>query len=373
MTDESDDRKKKMRSLRARRLRGHQAAATCCIPSRLTPTLVATAGEDGRVCFFDLRCKDVQLVIELGNDHPVSSLCYNQDNESVIYVSAGAQVKCFDVHKATSWKPLETYSHNKDEINQVVCNSRSSYIAAADDNGDIKIIDIREHCPYKTLRTVISGGLDSKLVMWDFSRGRPYHALDFGINASRGGVPQCYNPAFVHAIAVPEIDMLDRVKKMCAVARGDGVISVVDIESEISCGKLKKMPEPRKGSRTRPKASLIDAGQETATMLHLDYSLGGHTAAASSVTFSLFGERGKLIVSGGNDQAVKVWDWRRYLEDAQISGETVVPFSVNLQKKVNWLCTTPSVSENLVVCDTSKVVYSRKVAWILDQSVVIIL
>ncbi|GAB2231317.1 hypothetical protein Droror1_Dr00010323 [Drosera rotundifolia] len=363
-----------MKSARARRLRGHQAAATCCIPSRQTPALVATAGEDGRVCFFDLRCKDVQLMIELGNDHPVSSLCYNQDNESVIYVSAGAQVKCFDVHKATSWKPLETYRHNKDEINQVVCNSRSSYIAAADDNGDIKIIDIREQCLYKTLRAghssicgtvqflpwkpweVISGGLDSKLVMWEFSRGRAYHVLDFGINASGGGAPQCYNPAFVHAIAVPEIDMLDRVKKMCAVARGDGVISVVDIESEISCGKVKKMPEPRKESRMRPKTSLIDAGQETATMLHLDYSLGGHTAAASSVTFSLFGERGKFIVSGGNDQAVKVWDWRRYLEDAQISGETVVPFSVNLQKKVNWLCTTPSVSENLVVCDTSKVV-----------------
>ena len=27
---------------------------------------------------------------------------------------------------------------------------------------------------------VISGGLDSKLVMWDFSKGRPYKIVDFG-------------------------------------------------------------------------------------------------------------------------------------------------------------------------------------------------
>lgn len=29
--------------------------------------------------------------------------------------------------------------------------------------------------------SVITGGLDSKLVMWDFSKGRPYKIVDFGI------------------------------------------------------------------------------------------------------------------------------------------------------------------------------------------------
>lgn len=28
---------------------------------------------------------------------------------------------------------------------------------------------------------VITGGLDSKVVMWDFSKGRPYKIVDFGI------------------------------------------------------------------------------------------------------------------------------------------------------------------------------------------------
>ena len=32
--------------------------------------------------------------------------------------------------------------------------------------------------------SVISGGLDSKLVMWDFSKGRPYKIVDFGKQSS---------------------------------------------------------------------------------------------------------------------------------------------------------------------------------------------
>lgn len=72
--------------------------------------------------------------------------------------------------------------------------------------------------------------------------------------------------------------------------------------------------------------------------------------------FSLFGVRGKFIVSGGNDAFVKVWDWSKYLDDGQCSctGD-LLPLSINVSKKVNWLCTTPSDSENIVVCDTSRV------------------
>jgi hypothetical protein len=31
---------------------------------------------------------------------------------------------------------------------------------------------------------VITGGLDAKLVMWDFSKGRPYKILDFSMYLS---------------------------------------------------------------------------------------------------------------------------------------------------------------------------------------------
>ncbi|KAL7174656.1 hypothetical protein ACSBR2_033824 [Camellia fascicularis] len=51
--------------------------------------------------------------------------------------------------------------------------------------------------------------------MWDFSEGRPQKLVDFGVpDADSGGsAGQCLNLAFVHAIAVPEVDMVDRLGK----------------------------------------------------------------------------------------------------------------------------------------------------------------
>ncbi|XP_023913380.1 uncharacterized protein LOC112024964 [Quercus suber] len=64
-----------------------------------------------------MQCKDVQLVMEIGKE-PISSLCFKSGNEDIIYASSGMEVQCFDVHMATSWKPLQSYSYNKEEINQ---------------------------------------------------------------------------------------------------------------------------------------------------------------------------------------------------------------------------------------------------------------
>ncbi|ESR62778.1 hypothetical protein CICLE_v10015641mg [Citrus x clementina] len=361
-----------------RRLRGHKATATCCIASRDRPGFVATSGEDGCVCWFDLRSKDVQLVTDVGNG-PVTSLCFKSGNEDIIYVSSGKEVKSFDVHMPASWRPLESYNYNKEEINQIVCNPKSSFLACADDGGDVKIIDIRQHCLYKTLRAghssicssvqfipwkpweVISGGLDSKLVMWDFSKGRPNKIVNFGLPENNGNSGQCYNPAFVHAIAIPDADMLDKTKKICVVAKGDGVVDVINIESELNISRSKSTTKPLKGSQSTSKVNIRDAEMEIldhsgGKRLHLDYSVGGHTAAASCVAFSMFGERGKYLISGGNDKLVKVWDCSRFQGVQTSINNDLLIKNINLNKKVNWLCTTPTESENLVVCDTSKVV-----------------
>ncbi|CAI9087234.1 OLC1v1021258C1 [Oldenlandia corymbosa var. corymbosa] len=362
-----------------RRLKGHKAIATYCIASRDRPGLVATAGEDGCVCFFDLRCKDVLLVMDVGNNNPISSLCFKTGNENIIYVSAGNEVRCYDVNLAASWKPLESYSYNKDEINQIACNPKSSFLAAADDCGDVKIVDIRNHCLYKTLRAghsticssvqflpwrpweVITGGLDSKLFMWDFSKGRPQKVADFGMPdmTNTGDSGQCLNPAFVHSLAVPDIDVVDKVGKICAVARGDGAVNVLNIELELAAIKSKTSSKTKKVTKSVSDSSISPGPLHVGSRkkLHLEHSMGGHSAAVSCVTFSLFGEKGKFIISGGNDKSVKVWDWYDSYDAGAISGGTnILSKNFGLSKKVNWLCTTPMDSENLVVCDTSRVV-----------------
>ncbi|XP_057998377.1 uncharacterized protein LOC131177435 [Hevea brasiliensis] len=359
-----------------RRLRGHKATATCCTASRLRPGIVATAGEDGCVCWFDMRCKEAQLVLEVGQE-PISSLCFMPGNEDIIYISSGSEVKCFDVNMVTikRYRLLQSYNYNKEEINQVACNSKSTFLASADDSGDVKIIDIHQHCLYKTLRAghtsicssvqfipwrpwgVITGGLDSKLVMWDFSKGRPIKIVDFGVPEMKGSsMAQCFNPAFVHAIAVPDADMLDKSGNVCIVGRGDGALDVINIESELAATRSKCTTKAHKGSQSTSKGSITTPGTE-GKRLHLDYTLGGHVAAVSCVAFSLFGERGKFIITGGNDKSVKVWECSRYLDVGQsVSNDNILHHNINLSKKVNWLCTTPTESENLVVCDTTKVV-----------------
>ncbi|KAL5989712.1 hypothetical protein ACLOJK_010606 [Asimina triloba] len=243
----------------------------------------------------------------------------------------------YEISEGSSWKPLESYSYNKEEINQIAFSTKSSFLAAADDSGDVKV-------------PIITGGLDSKLVMWDFSRGRPYSVVDFGMPGTGGCEPsssaaQCFNPAFVHAIAVPEMDTLDGSSKICAVARGDGMVAVIDIESELTVAKSKSSSKLKKGSHSSSRDGAVQ-GESTSghdqngkRFLLLDYAVGGHNAAVSCVTFSLFGEKGKFIVSGGDDALVKVWDWSKYYDVGVDSGESnssdLHPLNIDVGKKVS--------------------------------------
>jgi len=52
---------------------------------------------------------------------------------------------------------------------------------------------------------------------------------------------------------------------------------------------------------------------------------------------------------------VKIWDWSKGFSSERNSDAELV-LDIDVKKKVNWLCTTPTDSDNLIVCDTSKVV-----------------
>lgn len=112
-----------------------------------------------------------------------------------------------------------------------------------------------------------------------------FSAATFDVSSGIAG--RCVNPAFVHAIAVPEVDMLDKLDKICAAARGDGAIDVINIETEMAATKSKSSSNSRKGSHSRSKdgssSSNTDADQNGKKRLHLNYTLGGHTAAVSSL------------------------------------------------------------------------------------------
>lgn len=350
-----------------RRLKGHKAAATCCVSSNPNPGIIASASEDGSICFFDLRCKDDAVIATnvTNNEAAISSLCFKSGNENVVFAASCNRIFSFDVCMASStWKPLDAYNFNTDEINQISFSPNSYFLAAADDSGEVKIIDTRQNCLYKTLRAVhtsicstvqfipwkpwsaITGGLDCKLAMWDFSKGRAQKVVDYGTSQVNGEgssnpIGQWFNPTFIHSVAVPDMDSQSKLRKVCAVAKGDAVVDVIELESK----PLTKSNHGKKYPTT------IEDGKK----IQLDYTLGGHTAAVSCVSFSKFGEKGKYLISGGNDASVKIWDWAKYFDNAEANETKERVLEINVKRKINWLCTTPNDSDNLVVCDTSKV------------------
>uniref|UniRef100_A0A804MYA9 Transducin/WD40 repeat-like superfamily protein n=1 Tax=Zea mays TaxID=4577 RepID=A0A804MYA9_MAIZE len=340
-----------------RRLRGHKkGAVTCCVASSARPGVVASSGEDGCLCWFDLRTKDALLTMEAANK-PISSICFKPGNEDFVYISAGNEILSFDVRMGTQSKPLETYNYNRDEINQIAVSSKG-FLAAADDSGDVKIVNTIQKCLYKRLReahtsicssvqfipwrpwTAITGGLDSKLAAWDFSKGRTLFSIDYGSpelqnGSSSGSAGQCFNPAFVHSVAVSEEGILGGLYKVCAVARGDGAVDVVDLEYELAPAKSKGPPRAAILTTRSKGAELGDGScnQSRAKRIHLDYTMGGHTAAVSCVAFSAFGEKGKFLISGGNDASVKLWDWSKGFY-SETNSKVDLVLDIDVKKKV---------------------------------------
>lgn len=51
--------------------------------------------------------------------------------------------------------------------------------------------------------------------------------------------------------------------------------------------------------------------------------------------FSQFGEKGKFIVSGGNDKCIKLWNWSGVPEAEETgSNNDILHMNINLSKKV---------------------------------------
>lgn len=103
---------------------------------------------------------------------------------------------------------------------------------------------------------------------------------------SSSNIGQCFNPAFVHLVAVPEVDTVAGLDKVCAVARGDGVVDVIEGESEpVRMSKTSTLRKSQLGSKDGKKQA-SDGHTNSKSMgkrIQLDYSLGGHTAAVSCV------------------------------------------------------------------------------------------
>jgi WD40 repeat protein len=310
---------------------------------------IVTGGEQGELCVWS---PDGTIVGKhtFEGDDDITSVACSQRRPDLIYVAVGAQIPALDLKQLDT--PLFTFRFNEEEINQLVLNEKEEYLAACDDSGHIKVINLFDKRVHKTLRKhtnicatvafhprrpwdLFSGGYDSKLIQWDFSRGRSVCVIDMEELGVHGGESSSYliNPPFVHSLA------------------------------------------------TSNTGQYMACGTEGATiqLFHINkynpeyfVTLCSHTQGVSQVHFPK--SKPEHLVSGGNDGKILVWDMSRLSSCSTVSNglpsidssnnqassqaaHQPVPsntpiFTIDHGGKVNWLTSINRNNETfLIVAD----------------------
>ncbi len=197
---------------------------------------------------------------------------------------------------------LHRYAVNNDEINSLALSPNGTYLAAADDTGAIKIVNVRTHQLHKTLTgchsnicaavsfrphnpwELLSCGLDAQLVRWNFATGRPVRRWQMGAELVQSdstqvmisrllgnkrsrlckciagttscgrtaalpkerlhGAVQAFNPPLAHSIDMASPPWAPRqFGRLVAVARGDGHVALYDADHVD--------PGPKKGKKVK--------------------------------------------------------------------------------------------------------------------------
>ena len=399
-TSESRSPMEKVRTLAAPE--GTGSILCCALSPHGARASLALGGEDAAACVLDLRAGASsspvthRLAADLGcfdADDAVTSVTWHPTREHVLLCGHGQVVTAWDIRALPSSSSasdsaaaavasmslncnrdnndgeddadakaprgrVHRYAFNNDEVNSVCVDKKGRRICAADDGGEIAVVDIadtsshsgklikllknghaniasgaqfRDHKPYD----VVSGGLDCVVCKWDHSRTTPVATWRVGdlaaaeaaaeaeANASIDGessvgpAPMC-NPPMVHAVACANGLECVETRRLVAAACGDGTVALVDLDlpapgAKTSSGKSKSNKKGGKGSsnKTDKTGGVFGATRRVLFLGRDPGTLGdiGHAGACNAVTFAGW-SGGRYVVTGGNDKRVGVWDWR---------------------------------------------------------------
>ena len=223
-------------------------------------------------------------------------------------------------------KPLHQFSFNREEINEICIHQNGNFLCACDDSGEIKVIDVENAKVFKTLSRchtnicstvkfnprkpweLVSGGLDCKIVRWDFSRGRPISEVTIQAGGSQTG-SYMVNPPMVHCI-----DILRNFSIVCGL--GNGSVAVYALNG--------------KGLQEKSSSALHSAGV-------------AHVCCAD-----LSSDDKTLVFSGGNDGKIFISELKQEHSAGADRAADVYKLKsvsrINHRSKVNWLTFQGSVS-----------------------------
>ena len=262
---------------------GHTVSILCVEPGH--DGMIVTGAEEGELTVWDSQGAVLHKK-QFDGIGDVTSVCASKQNTNLIYVSCGVTIFCIDLREFQN--PVREIKVNEEEINQIKLNESENYLAACDDSGMIKLINVFDWKVYKTLRKhtniassvifrpkrtwdLLSAGFDCQLIQWDFSKSRPYCTIDMNdFGETRDNVTSyLVSPPFIHSMDI----------------NSDGSLVACATEN----GHVKLFQSNKRN-------------------LAFNCNLTGHTASVSQVHFPKFEGGEHILLSAANDSRVFIWN-----------------------------------------------------------------
>ncbi|XP_035239861.1 WD repeat-containing protein 53 isoform X1 [Anguilla anguilla] len=278
----------------ARRWTGGHSAPVLCVGAAAGPAmgpegLLASGAEGGEVTVWSQEGAPLaQLRLRAGED--VTSAVFSSAAPGSLYASHGETVSELDPRNLKG--PVRELRVGEDEINGLSLNETGTLLAAADDSGAVRVVELHSGKVSRTLRrhtnicssvafrpqrphSLVSAGLDMQLMLWSLQRARPLWVLNLQEVAEeeegcRQNPGQLFNPPLVHCVSAAACG------NVLACAAEDGRVHVVRVGG--------------------------GSGPERRTALQ------AHSQGASQAHFLSFLSHPHWLATGGNDGRVALWD-----------------------------------------------------------------
>uniref|UniRef100_A0A8C8R5B3 WD repeat domain 53 n=1 Tax=Pelusios castaneus TaxID=367368 RepID=A0A8C8R5B3_9SAUR len=315
---------------------GHSSAILCLNVNK--EGLVASGTERGQLTIWNE--EGIQLgQIQLPRADDVTCVVFSPASPSRLYISHGEIISILDVRSLK--EPVECFHLNEEEINCLSVNETDSVLAAADDSGTIKIVDLENKKVSQSLKrhsnicssvafrpqrpqSLVSCGLDMKIMLWTLQKARPLWTMTLqeseAEEAEQQSAGQFFNPPLAHSL------------------------SIAACGNVFSCGA---------------EDGKIRIFRVTGVKFEQELAFKGHTLGVSQV---LFLPEAYWLLTGGNDGKVLLWDvsnevgkqlknpvksiHRRKARPASVKREVVATnehaqvlpkLSIEHGEKVNWI------------------------------------
>ncbi|XP_039930851.1 WD repeat-containing protein 53 [Hirundo rustica] len=196
---------------------GHSSSVLCLDVS--AEGLVASGAERGELALWDGGGSPVaQLRLPQAED--VTSVVFSARRPGTLYASHGETISVLDVRSLQ--EPLQRFHVNEEEINCLSLNDTDGFLAAADDSGAIKVVDLESQKVSRSLRhsnicssvafrpqrpqSLVSCGLDMQVMLWNLQKARPLWTVNLQEcdteEESSQSAGQFFNPPLAHSLSV---------------------------------------------------------------------------------------------------------------------------------------------------------------------------